>query len=78
MVAYWQNCKKACPQKKNNNNKWAKIESKHKIKAFCHLFYEKTFFFPVYKTFQLHQMLASTTASNSTSQTSGPYRNKQA
>lgn len=34
--------------------------------------------YPVYKTFQLHQMLASTTASDPTSQTSGPYRNKQA
>lgn len=56
----------------------AKIESKHKIKAFCNLFYQEKKLYLVYKTFQLHQMLASTTASDPTSQSYGLYCNKQA
>lgn len=61
-----------------STKKIVKIESKHIIKAFCHLFYQEKKLYLVYKTFQLHQMLASTTASDPTSQSYGLYCNKQA
>ncbi len=61
----------------STQNKWAKIESKHKVKSnLSFILWKKVPGVQDVPGKQLHQMLASTTASDPMPQPSGPYRNK--